>query len=269
MQTVSVMGCGWLGLPLAEFLLSRDFLVKGSTTSVEKLNLLAEKGIQPYLLQLSPQIPDQQQTELRDFLDTDILIINIPPRTHLQGAGFHVSQVSQIMSMLYAARTKVIYVSSTSVYPDENQTATEDSAVIADNAMVQAEKTVSAQSQKPTLLRCGGLMGYGRIPGKYVAGKTINTGNIPVNFVHLDDVVQIIYEIIRQEKWGEIYNVVAPQHPIRKEVYAQNVKELGFEPPIYDDSQTPAYKIIDGSKLVRELHYSFLHPDPVHFPYSL
>lgn len=269
MQTVSILGCGWLGLPLGELLLDKEFIVKGSTTSPEKLNILAEKGIQPFLLQLSPEVPDHQREELQEFLKTDILIINIPPRTGSQGHDFHVMQIHQLVSQLDTATTRVIYVSSTSVYPDENQVATEDSPVVESNAMVQAEKIVSLQIQKPTILRCGGLMGYNRIPGKYVAGKTINTGDIPVNFVHRDDVVQIIYEIIRQAKWGQTYNVVAPAHPTRKEVYARNVQELGFAPPVYDGTPPPSYKVINGDKLIRDLNYTFRFPDPVTFAYQL
>jgi len=41
MQKVSILGCGWLGKPLAVFLISKGYLVKGSTTSDEKLKLLA------------------------------------------------------------------------------------------------------------------------------------------------------------------------------------------------------------------------------------
>nr|MCU0355641.1 SDR family NAD(P)-dependent oxidoreductase [Cytophagales bacterium] len=108
-----------------------------------------------------------------------------------------------------------------------------------------------------------------RIPGKYVAGKTIDTGDVPVNFVHRDDVVRIIYEMIRQQKWGELYNVAAPQHPVRREVYAQNVQDFGFAPPVYKDGPVPPHKVVNGEKLVRALNYTFLFPDPVTFRFCL
>jgi len=268
MIKVSVLGCGWLGLPLAEFLLEKDFYVKGSTTSAEKLLVLEEKGIEPFLLDFQPEVPEPYRQELREFLQSDILVINIPPRLATQGNDFHIRQITHLLHQLPQTTPNVIYVSSTSVYPDANQTATEVSAVIAGNALVEAEKIVQNAVPESTILRCGGLMGYNRIPGKYVAGKTINTGQVPVNFVHRDDVIRIIYEIIRQEKWGQTYNVVAPQHPIRREVYAQNVRDFGFEPPVYDDSPIPAHKVINGDKLMRELHYTFLFPDPVTFSFQ-
>ena len=271
MQTVSILGCGWLGLPLAEFLLEKGFAVKGSTTSAGKLSLLAQKGIRPFLLDLQPGVSSGQQADLHDFLQTDILVTNIPPRISTQGSDFHVQQIRHLMYPLLFSDVKIIYLSSTSVYPENRQTATETSEVIAGNAMVEAEKIVSFEKAKPpasTILRCGGLMGYNRIPGKYVAGKTITTGDVPVNFVHRDDVVRIICEIIRQEKWGETYNVVAPQHPVRREIYARNAQQFGYAPPLYDDSQTPGHKVVSSAKVSRELDYEFLFPDPVSFPYA-
>ena len=273
-KTVSILGCGWLGLPLAEFLLTKGFAVKGSTTSAEKLPLLAQKGIRPFLINLQPGLAPERLDDWHDFLQTDILIISIPPRTDAYGHDAHARQIRYFTYPLMFSEVKIIYVSSTSVYPENRQTATEISAVTEGNAMVKAEKVVlgemALENRPPraTVLRCGGLMGYNRIPGKYVAGKTIATGDVPVNFVHRDDVVRIIHEIIRQEKWGETYNVVAPMHPVRREIYARNAQDFGYAPPTYTDSPMPDHKVVSGEKLIRELDYEFLFPDPVSFPYA-
>lgn len=273
-KTVSILGCGWLGLPLAELLLAKGFAVKGSTTSAEKLPLLAQKGINPFLVNLQPGLAPERPDDWRDFLQTDILIINIPPQTDVYGHDAHAAQIRHFTYPLMFSEVKIIYVSSTSVYPENRQTADETSGVVEGNAMVKAEKVVleeiALENRPPraTVLRCGGLMGYNRIPGKYVAGKTIATGDVPVNFVHRDDVVRIIHEIIRQEKWGETYNIVAPRHPARREIYARNAQQFGYVPPMYDDSQTPGYKLVSSAKVSRELGYEFLFPDPVSFPYA-
>jgi 3-hydroxyisobutyrate dehydrogenase-like beta-hydroxyacid dehydrogenase len=52
MTQISILGCGWLGLPLAKTLLENDFSVKGSTTSNDKLSLLENLGIQPFIIAL-------------------------------------------------------------------------------------------------------------------------------------------------------------------------------------------------------------------------
>ena len=51
--TVGIMGCGWLGLPLAQVLMEKGFNVKGTTTSFEKLSVLTNIGIESYRLRLT------------------------------------------------------------------------------------------------------------------------------------------------------------------------------------------------------------------------
>ena len=49
---ISILGCGWLGFPLAKKLIEIGFEVKGSTTSENKLALLKSNNIEPFLLRL-------------------------------------------------------------------------------------------------------------------------------------------------------------------------------------------------------------------------
>lgn len=53
MKPISILGCGWLGLPLAKSLLEKGFSVKGSTTSIKKIALLEKFGIHPHIVTLS------------------------------------------------------------------------------------------------------------------------------------------------------------------------------------------------------------------------
>ena len=74
---VSILGCGWLGFPLAKKLIEIDFEVKGSTTSENKLDLLKSNNIEPFLITISE---DKITGTISEFLyDSEILIINIPP----------------------------------------------------------------------------------------------------------------------------------------------------------------------------------------------
>ena len=205
---ISILGCGWLGLPLGKYLVENGHSVKGSTTSESKLSLLSEIGIEPFLLNFSPQI---EGNNLDNFLNSEILIICIPPRAGKFGEDFHVQQIESLIKYLPSSTIKsIIYTSSTSVYPDLNREMTEDDEVIENHALIKVENLLKSLPQNVTILRCGGLMGGERIPAKYFAGKTINTGKIPVNYVHQEDVVQIITMISEQEFWNETFNVVYP-----------------------------------------------------------
>lgn len=75
MTQISILGCGWLGLPLAEALISNDFSVKGSTTSSSKLGDLENLGVLPFLIALQPNAIDG---DITTFLKgSEILIIDV------------------------------------------------------------------------------------------------------------------------------------------------------------------------------------------------
>ena len=309
---ISILGCGWLGLPLGKYLVEKGHFVKGSTTSKSKIALLSEVGIEPFLLRLSPQIEVPQlplsvspQTTMTDFppplfvspqttsmydassvgtqitaattatatmkafLNSEVLIICIPPRAGKYGEDFHVQQIESLLGYLLSSTIKsIIYTSSTSVYPDLNREVTEDDEVIENHALIKVENLLKNLLRNVTILRCGGLMGEERIPAKYFAGKTINTGKIPVNYVHQEDVIRIIKMILEQGFWNETFNVVSPKHPIREEIYLKNCEEFGYEKPIFEaPSEEIPFKIISPQKLILRTGYKFIYDNPLNFKY--
>ncbi|MBC7923370.1 MAG: SDR family oxidoreductase [Ferruginibacter sp.] len=269
---MSILGCGWLGLPLGRSLARKGYLVKGTTTSRPKLASLVARDIQPFLLHLDPE-PNGEG--LADFLSADVLVLNVPPKVEARGADFHPRQIRFLMdSLLGSAIRRVIYISATSVYPDLNREVTEEEALPqpgSNRVLLQAEALLRSLSPRveTTVLRCGGLMGYDRIPGKYFAGrKALPTGAVPVNLVHRDDVVGAVEAVIEREKWGETYNLVAPLHPTRQEVYLRNAADLGFEPPEFTPTGNQPFKIVAVRKLQQELAYVFRYPDPLNFSFT-
>ena len=53
MKTISLLGCGWLGLPLAKQLIEKGYTVKGTTTTEDRMSVLECAGVVPYLPALS------------------------------------------------------------------------------------------------------------------------------------------------------------------------------------------------------------------------
>jgi nucleoside-diphosphate-sugar epimerase len=266
LMKISILGCGWLGLPLGKYLVENNHSVRGSTTSESKINLLSAVGIDPFLLRFSPQIED---IGISNFLNQEVLIICIPPRAGKYGEDFHVHQMESLIEYLPSSSIKsIIYTSSTSVYPDPNREVTEQDEVFENHTLIKVENLLKSLSQNVTILRCGGLMGAERIPAKYFAAKTINTGKIPVNYVHQDDVIQIITMILEQGYWNETFNVVSPEHPIRKKIYLKNCEEFGFEKPIFEEpTEEIPFKIISPQKLIQRTGYEFIYANPLNFRY--
>lgn len=276
MKTISIAGCGWLGAPLARNLLAEGYTVKGSTTSPEKKSVMKDVGILPYVLTLTPELNRQ---EPQDFFDTDLLIINIPPKTRTEGQDYHPRQIEALAAQIESKHIKhCIYVSSTSVYPASGagEEVTEEDTNDPDKSRHPAiwhaeERLWQLSDLRLSILRCGGLMGYDRIPGKYFAGKKdLTTGHIPVNYVHRDDVIKVILEVIQKGYWNQTMNVVAPEHPSRKEVYLKNAEEFGYEKPTFKEGsqEQEEYKVVSSRKLIEEFGYDFIYPDPLHFPYT-
>ncbi|AEI47395.1 SDR family oxidoreductase [Runella slithyformis] len=269
---ISILGCGWLGLPLAAQLIEEGHSVKGSTTSVEKLAVLRSLEIEPLWLQLTPEPKGIGWDYL---LDCEVLIVNVPPRLERAGNDFHPAQLRHLTELVKESPVqRIIYISSTSVYPELNREVAEEDVIqpsqSAAPSLAEAEQLIQMLPQSWLVLRCGGLMGYERIPGKYVAGKKgITTGDVPVNYIHRDDVIGIIKAFIQNPSlWNETYNLTTPLHPTRREVYLASCAPFGYEPPTFQTTADNPYKIVSSQKLQDKLNYSFRFPNPLVFFYQ-
>src|SRR5687767_11144375 len=125
MTQISILGCGWLGLPLAQNLIANGFSIKGSTTSVNKIELLRNSGISPFLITVSE---NHIEGDVNAFLkDSEILIIDIPPKLRGSEKENFVAKIKTITSFIENSGVKkVLFISSTSVYADDNSVVTED-----------------------------------------------------------------------------------------------------------------------------------------------
>ncbi|MBC3541656.1 SDR family oxidoreductase [Rufibacter sediminis] len=263
-KTISVLGCGWLGLPLAQELVQLGYQVKGSTTTPAKMDVLREKGIEPFLLSFPENSP---KTDLVDFLASEVLVFNLPPSRSSSEAASYEQMLQSVLEALPPSLTSLLFISSTSVYPDVNREVTESDALARPDAaslMLRCEYLIQQARPQATVVRFGGLMGGTRHPGKFLAGKKeVPQPDAPVNMIHLSDCVGILVSILELEKWGVTFNACAPQHPSRKEFYTRAAEQLGLEPPVFAAQGTLNYKRISPALLSEELHYTFRYPDPL------
>ncbi len=269
--TVAILGCGWLGLPLGKHLLAKGYSVKGSVTSPEKLNQLGDAGILPYRIVLSDS---EAIVEDPAFFESDVLIVAIPPRRIDSVEQVFPAQIGQLIPLiLNSGIQKVIFISSTSVYPEKHQVAREDDLFSPDKgsgkALLLAENLLNSLTDfKTTILRFGGLIGADRNPARFLLKAQRPVANTPVNLIHRDDCIGIIVAVLEQELWGETLNACCPEHPLKKDFYGRAARISGLPAPLVSD-QAEAYKIIDSSKLIRMLGYAFIYPSPTDYLESL
>jgi nucleoside-diphosphate-sugar epimerase len=273
MKQISILGCGWLGLPLAKKLIEKGNSVNGSTTSENKLQILDSFGISPFLVTLSEGQRKMENENFSKNIDTflagsEVLIIDIPPKLRTvdpdSNQKVFVEKIQNLIPFIEKSTVKkILFVSSTSVYGDDNSFITEKTTpnpetesgkqlLLAENLLQQN------QNFETTILRFGGLIGEDRHPVKHLAGKeNIENPDAPVNLIHLNDCISIVEEIISQSNWNETFNAVAPFHPTREEYYTQKAIEKNLPEPKFSSEKSNIKKIISSEKIETVFHYKF------------
>ncbi len=265
MTQISILGCGWLGLPLAKSLLQNGFSIKGSTTSLEKISLLESEGITPFLVRLEEH---QISESIADFLaDSQILIINIPPKLRGGSTENFVAKITILLPFIENSTVEnVLFVSSTSVYGEDNEFVTEATVLNPDSEggrqLAIVENILQKNSRfQTTILRFGGLISNERNPVWFLSGReNIENPDAPINLIHQDDCIGIIEKIIALNSWNETYNAVAPFHPTRQKYYTQKAIELNLALPKFAALNTIVGKTILNNKVIEVLDYSFIKP---------
>ncbi|WP_035668893.1 SDR family oxidoreductase [Flavobacterium sp. 83] len=266
MTKISILGCGWLGLPLAKALLRKGLSVNGSTTSVEKLSVLENSGINPFLLTLSEY---KTEGEITDFLEkSEILIVDVPPKLRGSEKENFVSKIRNTIPFIEKSSIdKVIFISSTSVYGDIHTVVSEETPPQPDTEsgkqLLETEQLLQSNKNfKTTVLRFGGLIGEDRHPIKFLAGReNLDNPDAPINLIHQEDCIGIILKIIATNSWDETFNAVTPYHPSREEYYSQKAIYLNLVAPKFNHSEKSIGKTILNDKVETILNYTFTKPN--------
>lgn len=266
-QSISILGCGWLGFPLAQRLVAEGFSLKGATTTKAKIPLLQSKGIEPFLINCTPH---PQGEDVAGFFKSDILFLNIPFRRTLPDPVYYQKQIQSVTNLARQNGVKkIIFTSSTSVYPSDIGDAFEDVKFTPANArskvLLDIEHELLADTKiKTVVLRLAGLYGGARKIGMFLsAKKSIEGANSPVNLIHLDDCVLISTQIIQQGISEGVFNLCCDEHPLKKDLYTQAAKRQKIELPEFSCDNTPQIKIVRNDKIKKALNYQFIHPAPI------
>jgi len=261
---ISIIGCGWLGLPLGEKLAKAGHEVLGSTTRQEKLKELTEAGIQAFRFALTPMPTGK---DFNALFKTDLLIINIPPRRKTQSPDFYEEQVKYLCYLVDQHQVpRVMFVSSTSYYPNTGDWVDVSTAPDLENgsskAVVQGEMQIRKTKADLIILRCGGLMGGQRIPGRWFAGKPTKGADTPVNYIHKTDLIAVIQSLAETENWEHsVMNLVSPEHPSRKAVHEAMATKYDFAPPQWQDPAIIPHKLVKSDIQDFALNY----PSPLSY----
>jgi len=252
MKSISILGSGWLGLPLAEHFVKQGLQVKASTTSAHRQTEISAVNAQPFIVDIENLADDIQA-----FLQSEALIINITSK-NIDAFG----QLAREIELSPVDR--VLFVGSTSVYSEVCGVVSEaDNAESVDSPLLKIEQLLTRNSGfSTTLVRFAGLVGPGRHPGRFFSsGRAVPNPEARVNLIHLDDCIGIINRIIEQQCWDEVFNCCADTHPSRREFYSLAARSLGDPIPEFNKSGSKSDKIISNLKVKKQLDYKFKHAD--------
>ena len=226
MPTVSIIGCGWLGHPLSQSL-KKSYEVECFSKEHTKDNSL--------------------------FWQAKTLIIAINTKNN------YISTLKKIIQ-LTPLDTNIILMSSTSVYKEFNCKVDEDTKITDIKLQREAELLLQNSKKNTLVLRLGGLMGEDRISGKWKNISTFSDGE--VNYIHRDDVISIVKNLIGSDIRNGIYNLVAPFHPLRSQVHKKNANKFNFELGTFKGK---TLRVVLSHKIIKDLNYKFIYPNPLEF----
>lgn len=258
---ISVLGCGWLGLPLALQLKEAGHTVRGSVTSEEKAGKLRAFGLSIHVIDLH----EPEKDILHRFLSgTELLLMCVPPGKESTGTTF-VEALAEFLDVAEQYQIpRIIYTSSIGVY--ENA---EDRALVQETDvpvhphgnqghLLRLENLVlSRQFARPLILRLGGLIGEDRHPVYYLAGKTaLPNPEAPVNLIHQRDCIDAILSVLNQPPAQKVYNLVYPDHPTRKSYYTKKARQLQLPEPHFLDEPSVG-KVVSCEAFTRDTGFIF------------
>jgi len=267
--SVTIIGAGWLGLPLAKSLLSSGAQVRASATTAEGVVRLIDRGLAGFRLAL-PEI--QHHESLRN---TQSLVISIPPRLR-QGQtdySINIKALIDCAEQSGSAVENILLLSSTAVYNglsgEIDESAQLDLTAQKVAAINSAEQLVlNAKVRNRTVLRLAGLLGEERHPGRFFKhGRAIPNPDSVVNLIHRDDVIGLITRYLSQLHLAakalqgqHIINCVAPNHPKRGSFYRRAaIAAAQPQPDLGDQREVQGKQVI--SRASQALDYSFKYPD--------
>jgi nucleoside-diphosphate-sugar epimerase len=255
MNSAAIIGRGWVGSALDLFLKNKGFTVWCTQRDGSDFSFQLGKAFPNTLLTLQPKV----------------FICTIPPNDSRYAIDL-CAMLAEIKE--FCPQARFIFLSTTGVYEKGDQPITETGKITPQRKsavwMYEAENAVreSMPLQSWTILRLAGLAGPGREPGSFLSGR-INCEDPEgrINFVHLDDVLEVIFRCIENPEFTGIWNVCSDEHPSREKFFQHRALMHNWPPPHFVQGQNSRKEgYISAEKLKIQLSYHFIHPNPLDFP---
>jgi nucleoside-diphosphate-sugar epimerase len=243
-MTVLIIGCGFIGLPLATKLQILGYEITVTTSQKSKQKILENKGL--FSLKFNSNL-QEDYIQFKNY-SFDYIIYTLPPNVCKSISYDHV-----LFKLIPSLSQKgiVVFTSSISVYQNNRALHTEESLSLNDSSIIFKAENVLIQNRYPHyIFRLAGLIGENRHPKNFIKSGVIKNSNQYVNLLRGEDAVEaIVLSITNKIPFG-IYNICSPEHPTR-ETYYHNYTAS----PLFIEGKEG--KLIDTSKITNVLNYKY------------
>ncbi len=260
---VLIVGCGWVGTYVASCMRDEGHSIWATCRTSEKASELDRNGLRSYVIDFDRN-DDRERMDETTF---DVVIISVPI-THKDAVEAVTTRFERLTSFLKGISFgQSMFFGSVGVYPKVSALIAEDTFAERDldQKLLFGESTLRLAFPRVNILRLGGLFGLERTMAKHFAGKVCEIGYQTANFVHIVDIYRIIRAMIEKQIQGTTYNVVCPEHPLKKDVIVASAAKYGYGlPSSFTDTDQTA-KVVSSKRLVTDLDYSFVYGSPLQF----
>lgn len=255
---VIIVGCGWLGQQLAAALCRTGYQVTATRRSVATL---ADLPASVAAIALDLNAPPVNDEALNAIFNNAVVICAIAPGRQQPGNNY-VESLQQLTALMQGAGSRgVIHFSSSGIYQGLDGDTDETAELLLQQPRVQllAAGEQALQQFTPCItLRLAGLMGPGRHPGRFIAGKTLPEPLAPVNMVHSADIIAAVQSLLALPALSSaVYNLSCPAPVSRQTFYQQAAAMLGSK--VDFDLPTNIQRRVDPQRFIRQLgfHYRY------------
>ncbi|MDR9829307.1 NAD-dependent epimerase/dehydratase family protein [Vibrio sp. FNV 38] len=265
---IVVVGGGWLGSPLSLYLMKAGHQVLVTKTTSAGSENLHNLGLDSCVLDLNRTQDKDSQNTIKRF-QPDMIIGCFPPGLRSVQPSRYVENWQAMVDLCQSSfAKKVIMISTTGVYPSEDEEMHEnlnlEHQILDAKAQLlrKAELEVANSGIDYTILRCSGLIGPQRHPARFAQLLKSISDRAAANMVHLDDVIGAIDFIVSHfddelETCG-IFNVTTPNTVSKYAFYERAIacldEPISLPPPTHNGNK----KII-ADKLIA-LGYDYKYP---------
>ena len=264
-KSLAIIGAGWVGKPLVTRLSAQHWSVIATTQNADNFGEIKSAGAEPALFQLPIADTAKVCAYRQKIFEQKNLVIAIPPQIK-KGLIDYPEKIAQIVALAeQGAVERIILLSTTAVYNGCEGEVTESSELNLAGDKVEiiasAEQALGQFSKQSAVLRLAGLVGPGRHPGRFInSARVLANPIMPVNLIHLDDVLGLIQTLLTARSISGVYNGVSNTHVSKEAFYQASAEAIGKPAPVFNSNQaTGTSRIVQGQRAITELGYQYQH----------